>query len=311
MAAPFLLFRVLHLLQEIFLLGLVSIGIEEDALGGQSVPSGPPCFLVVAFQVFWQVVVDHETYVRLVDAHAEGDGRHHYGSLVADEPVLHGAACFRFQPSMVCLCPEASPGEGMGHFFRGLAGNTVDNGRLAAVFFQQGQQRVQRMAFELDGVGQVGTVEAGDEHPGFPETQLRQDVFPYRLGSGGREGNGGSVGANFPQRFQFTIGRAEVMTPVGDAVGFVDGDELDIQLFQKGPKLGQHGPLRGYVQDTEPVLPGHRLDLHNLRLGQRAVDEAGRDAVGAQAVNLVFHQGDERRNHQGQPAQGQRGQLVA
>ena len=140
---------------------------------------------------------------------------------------------------------------------------------------------------------------------------MRQDVFPHRLGSGGREGNGGSVGANLPQRFQFTIGGSEIVAPVGDTVGFVDGDELDIQLFQKGPELGQHGPLRGYIQDTEPALPGHRLDPRNLRLGQRAVDEASRDAVGAQAVNLVLHQGDERRDHQGQPAQGQRGQLVA
>ena len=42
-----------------------------------------------------------------------------------------------------------------------------------------------------------------------------------------------------------------------------------------------------------------------------AVDLRGRNAAGPQAVDLIFHQGDERRNHDGESVKDQRRNLVA
>ena len=41
------------------------------------VAAGTPGFLVIGFQGFRQIEVSDKAHVGLVDAHAEGDGRHH------------------------------------------------------------------------------------------------------------------------------------------------------------------------------------------------------------------------------------------
>ncbi len=45
--------------------------------------------------------------------------------------------------------------------------------------------------------------------------------------------------------------------------------------------------------------------------GERTVNLGGLNPTGAQAVHLIFHQGDERRNHDGGVAAKDRRRLVA
>ena len=87
------------------------------------------------------------------------------------------------------------------------------------------------------------------------------------------------------------------MTPMGNAVGFVDGQQSNFQLPQKTPEIGQNGAFRGHVEDSEPAITGQLFDSRDLLRGQGAVDEAGSDAIGDEAVHLVFHQGNEGRDH--------------
>lgn len=51
----------------------VLVGVEEVAVGGFAVAAGPARLLVVALDRLGQRKVDDEAYIRLVDAHAEGD----------------------------------------------------------------------------------------------------------------------------------------------------------------------------------------------------------------------------------------------
>ena len=65
--------------------------------------------------------------------------------------------------------------------------------------------------------------------------------------------------------------------------------------------------------EKQPVLPFGQaaLDAAALRVGQVAVQSGGRITDARQAVDLVFHQGDERGNHHVGPAGDQRRRLVA
>ena len=84
-------------------LHLVDIAISEkqQAMGGQTVPSGPADFLIVVVDAFGQVVMDDETDIRFVDPHAEGDRRHDDLDIVPDEEILILRALLIRQTRMV------------------------------------------------------------------------------------------------------------------------------------------------------------------------------------------------------------------
>ena len=50
-------------------------GVEEDALGRQSIATGPPRLLLVGLEALGERGVEDETDIGAVDPHAEGDGR--------------------------------------------------------------------------------------------------------------------------------------------------------------------------------------------------------------------------------------------
>ena len=75
--------------------------IEQHAVAGQPVAAGAADLLVVALDRARHVAVDHVADVRLVDAHAERDGRDHHLDLVARERVLDRVARARLHAGVV------------------------------------------------------------------------------------------------------------------------------------------------------------------------------------------------------------------
>src|SRR5512143_1637028 len=67
----------------------------EQAMCRLSVPARPARFLVIGLDMPGEVGVDHEPDVRLVDAHAEGDGGHDHRRLVPVECLLIFLALLR------------------------------------------------------------------------------------------------------------------------------------------------------------------------------------------------------------------------
>ena len=96
-----LFFRVGFLGNEGRLLSDIPRAVEQEAFTGQSVPPGPARFLVIAFDVLGQIVMDDETDIGFVDAHAEGDRRADDPHLIPQECILIVRTFFGGQPSMV------------------------------------------------------------------------------------------------------------------------------------------------------------------------------------------------------------------
>ena len=128
---------------------------------------------------------------------------------------------------------------------------------------------------------------------------------------GGGVGVHGHAGKGLLQQAELAILRPEVVAPLADAVGLVDGEEGGPETAEPLDETGHRQALRGHVQEDEP--PGLQLAFDGDALGGHlaAVDVRRRHAVLAQGVDLVLHERDERRDHDGEPAEVGGGGLIA
>ena len=90
------------------------------------------------------------------------------------------------------------------------------------------------------------------------------------------------------------------MTPLGDAVRLVDGDELDGQALQPLAERFIGEALRGDVEQLESAHFQPPIDVADLLSIQRRVQPRGGNPLGSERVHLIAHQGDERGNHKGE-----------
>ena len=142
-------------------------------------------------------------------------------------------------------------------------------------------------------VGQVWAVKAGPEHLPLFQAQLFDNIPPDPLSGGGSQGNYRDAGEVLPHCPQVPVIRPELVPPLRYAVGFVNGDQARSQPLQEPPEPGLRQAFRRRVENLDLTPQGQFLHRFNLRAGQRAVDEPGRNPVGVQRVHLVLHQCDQ------------------
>jgi hypothetical protein len=104
---------------------------------------------------------------------------------------------------------------------------------------------------------------------------------------------------------------AEVVAPVRDAVGFVDREERNRQAAQARHRAFVAEALGRDVEELQ--LAGARVveDAHLLVEADGRVEHGGRDAAQAELVDLVLHEGDERRHDERHAGQQRRRELIA
>ena len=138
--------------------------VGHPGVGRRAVAAGAAGLLVVGLDVLRQVEVGDEAHVGLVDAHAEGDGRHHHDAVLAQEAVLVALAHAGLQAGVVRQRGDAFGVEPVGGLFHLLARAAVDDAGLALVLVaDEAQQLALRLVLLDDGVADVRAVEAGDE----------------------------------------------------------------------------------------------------------------------------------------------------
>ncbi len=93
-------------------------------------------------------------------------------------------------------------------------------------------------------------------------------------------------------------------------MGLIHRQQGDQYILQQLGKARRFQPLRCDIQDLIRPAPDTSVGLLHLRTGQRAVDKSRRNACRRQRGDLVLHQGDQRRYHQGKPRQQQRRDLI-
>ena len=142
-----------------------------------AVPPRPACLLVVSFDVPGKVGVDHETDVRLVDAHAEGYGRHDHLDLVLVKGLLVPFTDLRRQPCMVRQRLNAAGFKKFRCRRDRIARRPVDDPCFSFVVLQEFQELLLDLRLGFDLVEKIGPVERGAHGMGRPEPDLADDVL--------------------------------------------------------------------------------------------------------------------------------------
>ena len=130
------------------------------------------------------------------------------------------------------------------------------------------------------GEAQVGTVERGDERPGMVQVELPDDIFARDFVGGGGQGDDGHVRELLVQNPHLCVFRPEVMSPLRDAVRFVDGEKRDVHVPQE--IIGFCKQLFGRdIQQFQSAFRAGTAQGGILRFVIAAVQRTGADAVGA------------------------------
>ena len=282
---------------------------EQQGVGACTVAPGASGLLVVAFERIAHRVVDDEAHVGLVDAHAEGVGRDHHPHAARDPLLLSLRPLGMAQPAVVGRGRDALLPQQIGDLLRRLARAHVDDARARDVV-HEAQQLAVLVVRMADAVREVGPREAAAQDVRFGEFQVVHDVLGDPRGGRGREGQHRDAGQALAQLGDAQVRGAEVVAPLRDAVGLVDGDERDVHAHDAQTEGLRGEPLGGDVEELHVAVDAVVQRDVDLPRREPRVDGHGRDAPCAQAVHLVLHQGDERRNDDGQSVAGHRWHLV-
>ena len=204
---------------------------------------------------------------------------------------------------------DALVAQQVGQLFGALARADVDD---AAAFDppQQPEQLPVLVLGAADAVGEVGTCEAAAQDVGLGEVEVAHDVLGHERRGRGGERQHRHAGKLAAQLGDAQVGGAEVVAPLRDAVGLVDGQQRDLHPLDAQPEGVGREPLGGDVEELH-VAVGAVVQRNVDLAGREArVDRHGRNVQRAQPVDLVLHQGDEGGDDDAEPLAGHRRDLV-
>ena len=255
--------------------------------------------------------MDDKADVRLVDAHAEGDGGADHADFVAQEGFLIARTFRSLDAGVIRQRLDAVGGELAREVFGGLAGHHIDNAALTRPGAQVIHHLVIRTAFADDAVREIGPVETGDVGGAFLQVELLDDVLAHAAGGGGRERHDRHAGKQLAQGGNLAVFGAEIMAPFADAMRLVNGEEGDVPLLQVVEETGEQQAFGSDIE--QPVFALVQTAQTRPRFAgiQGRVQEGRRHAGGLEGVHLILHQGDERRDHHGEAGADQGGELEA
>ena len=284
---------------------------EHEGLRRLAVAPGPSDLLVVRLDGRREVGVGDEPDVGLVDAHAEGDGRHHDDTVFGQETVLVPVPVALVHAGVIGECDPPSLGDAPGRPLCFLARQRIDDARPPGMPVQQLVDLPRSGLSRCDGETQVRTVEAGHEDVGLTSKQPRDDVLARHGIRGRREGAEHGAGKALRQFGEAAIVRPEIVAPLGDAMGLVDGKPRRAMTGEAFQRVRDHQPFRRDVEEAQAALAQQAVRLHGIRPRRRRIESACRDTVETQGGDLVAHQCDERRDDDGEAFARQCRKLVA
>src|SRR6266704_1952373 len=290
----------------------VGEAVAHPRLGRFAVASGAAGFLVVGLDRFRKIEMRHEARVRLVDAHAECDRRHHHHRVLVDEAVLVRRARAGLHAGVVGERVDAVSGEPGRGLLRLRPRQAIDDARFARVprADEIEQLRARVLLFD-DLVADVRPVETGDENARVVELQARDDFAPRGLVGGRGERDARNRRMALGEQRELDVLRPEIVPPLRNAVRLVDGEEREPRALEQTQEARRHQPLRRDVEQVEPAREQLALDLRRRLRVERRI-EAGRfHARFAQRRHLVVHQRDQGRDDDAAALAHQRRDLKA
>ena len=220
-------------------------------------------------------------------------------------PDRHG------QPRVVGTRTDPPRHQALGDLFHGLSGGAVDDARVALDPLEEGHHLLEGPVFLGDAKGEVGPIEAGHEATFVREPQAVGDVVAHPWGRRGGQRQAHGLREPSPHIDDLAILGPEVVAPLRDAVGFVDGQTGDGQTIEQRQRAILEQGLGRQVQQLGGAAAHQLLVVPVGAAVQGAVQHHRIDPQGPQLLHLILHQRDQRRDHHREPIEQQRRELVA
>ena len=185
--------------------------------------------------------------------------RHHDLHPVIEEIVLILPPGIRIQFGVVGCRPDSPALQQAGGLVYLPGGAAIDDARIVPLPEHKVEQNFGLLAGQGPAGGkiEVGPVEAGGHLVGGVEFQMGADILPHMGCGGGRKGSHHrALGQAVHKRLDAQVAGAEVLPPLADAVGLVHRDHADLPLLRKPLEARHLQPLRCYIDDLIPALPG-------------------------------------------------------
>ncbi len=207
--------------------------------------------------------------------------------------------------------PSAQARQRLGQPLHALARGAIDDAALALVAAHEVHHLARRLGLAREGEVEVRPVERAHEDARAALEEPGDDlVAGAGIGAGG-DRDDRRVAERVGGGAQLHVFRAEVVAPLRDAMGLVDRQAVDAGGAQPVERPALQQALGRDVE--QPHGPRRQRRLHRGVLGRRVagVQRAGGDAARLELAHLVAHQGDQRRDDDGEPAADHGRQLVA
>ena len=237
----------------------------------------------------------YKTYVRLVYAHSECIGTHHYTYIATNPGLLFAASFLAAKAGMIEIAAYAFCPQKRSYLFAAAAASGIDYAaagmRLAVI-----QDFSPLVGGRAAAVGEVGPLEISANKLLFLEFKPLHYILAYFGGGCGREGYHWGFYI-FPQGGYLQITGPEIITPLADAMGFVHYYIIDIQgAYPLSEKIRVQA-FGAEIQELEISVCTVVQGCLNFTATHSAMYCKGLDTSPHQAFHLVFHQSYERGNH--------------
>lgn len=178
-------------------------------------------------------------------------------------------------------------------FVHPFARGAVDDAGLVFKFFKEAGELVEAVVFGFDFEEEVVPVETGDKFVRGLEIESFFDILLNPRCGRGRECHAYGVGEFLSYLHDLPVLGPEVVSPFGDAVGFVDSDAVHADIGEQFDDPGFEEGFGGDIQQLEFVSADF-IDIMNIVFaGEGTVEEVCGDAEFFELFHLVFHQRDE------------------
>ena len=284
---------------------------HQFALRGFTVAPGASRLLVIGLDAAGHVEVGDKAHVGAVDSHAEGVRRHDHVVAAVEKDILRPFPVLVLHPAVVGDEFHAHAGKGGADFLDLFPRRAIDDAGAVRLDEVLEPRVFLAVAFAMShSQAEVRSLEAADRDVGIAQLQHLENVIAHLGRGGGGEGGGLGMIEHLEGLGEAQVVRPEIVTPLAETVRLIDRDEGDGHALERANEGAAAESLRRDVDELE--FPRAHLAEPLGLLGGRegAVDHRRGHAFADEPIDLVFHQGDEWADDEGDALHHHRGQLI-
>ena len=158
--------------------------------------------------------------------------------------------------------------EPIGSLLNRAPGKAIDDPGVGGVFLgEESPELFERIELGDDSIEQVRAIIADGEDPRLGEPKLCHDVATCRTVRGRGQRQERHPRKAFLQDRELLLFRAEIMTPLGDTMRLVNGEEGEAAAGEKLQAAWRHQSLGRDINEVERAAADRAFDFRRLATG--------------------------------------------